>query len=304
MRIRVIQALYAYSKEEISLSAAEKNLAFTLSKNYELYALMLRLIVDVRRYAESQIEKGRKKKLPTAEDLNPNTQFVDNEVIAQLTSSDSLNDFLASHHLSWHRNGDLIRHLYTQLIESDYYQRYMAREAKYSDDLKVVLDFYKNTASDSDLLEEVIEEQSIGWNDATEYAIVSAVKSLERLYEGQRFVISEQYSNEDDAKFADELFLKIALNRDSYRTYVEQHATNWEVERIAQLDMIIMVAAICEFINFPSIPVKVTMDEYIEIAKYYSTPTSGQFINGILDKIVAALTEEGKINKSGRGLID
>ena len=170
--------------------------------------------------------------------------------------------------------------------------------------LALITDFYTRELEQSELLEDVLDEQSILWNDDLGFALIMVTRTLSGMRQSHREVkVLPKFKSNDDLEFAKELFEKTAINFDTYLQYIEKFTRNWDVERIAFMDNLIMATAVAELVSFPSIPVKVTLDEYIEIAKYYSTPGSGTFINGILDKIVAALTEEGKINKSGRGLI-
>ncbi len=306
LRIKVVKALYAHMKSESnSLMASEKTLVASIDKTYDLYFQMLALIVETARYAEQRQEAAKQKKLPTFEDLNPNRKFVDNSVIRLIAESDSVNDRLAARKLSWAQYPELIKSLFAQLEQSDYYKKYMAStENSFREDLALVTDFYTRELEQSELLEDVLDEQSILWNDDLGFALIMVTRTLSGMRQSHREVkVLPKFKSDDDLEFAKKLFEKTAINFDTYLQYIEKFTRNWDVERIAFMDNLIMATAVAELVSFPSIPVKVTLDEYIEIAKYYSTPGSGTFINGILDKIVAALTEEGKINKSGRGLI-
>lgn len=306
LRIKVVKALYAHMKSESdSLQASEKTLVASIDKTYDLYFQMLSLVAEVARYAEQRQEAAKQKKLPTFEDLNPNRKFVDNAVVRLIAESDSVNDRLAARKLSWAQYPELIKSLYAQLEQSDYYKKYMtSTESSFREDLALVIDFYTGELEGSELLEEVLDEQSILWNDDLGFALVMVTRTLSGIRQSHREVkVLPKFKSDDDLVFAKELFAKTAVNFDTYLQYIEKFTRNWDVERIAFMDNLIMATAVAELVSFPSIPVKVTLDEFIEIAKYYSTPGSGTFINGILDKIVAALTEEGKINKSGRGLI-
>ena len=306
LRIKVVKALYAHMKSESdSLQASEKTLVASIDKTYDLYFQMLALVAEVARYAEQRQEAAKQKKLPTFEDLNPNRKFVDNAVVRLIAESDSVNDRLAARKLSWAQYPELIKSLYAQLEQSDYYKKYMtSTESSFREDLAQVNDFYTRELEGSELLEEVLDEQSILWNDDLGFALVMVTRTLSGIRQSHREVkVLPKFKSDDDLAFAKELFAKTAVNFDTYLQYIEKFTRNWDVERIAFMDNLIMATAVAELVSFQSIPVKVTLDEFIEIAKYYSTPGSGTFINGILDKIVAALTEEGKINKSGRGLI-
>lgn len=307
LRIKVIKSLYWHFKSEAdSLSVSEKNLVHSIDKAYDLYLQMLALITDVKRYAEDRIEIARNKKLPTHEDLNPNLHFVENPVIGQLEGSERLNGCLEKKSLGWNRYPELIKHLYNKMIGSAYYREYMeTAKPGYRDDLRFVEDFYLNTVQDDEMVETVIEEQSILWCDDMDFSLIMVIRTLEGFRQNQPDIpIAKKYKSDDDLEFTKELFRHTVMHFDEYQEYVERFTVNWDVERIAFLDNIILAAAMAELISFSSIPVKVTMDEYIEISKYYSTTGSSLFINGILDKVVESLREEGRINKTGRGLME
>ncbi len=306
LRIKALKALYAHLKSESdSLMASEKTLVASIDKTYDLYFQMLSLIVEVARYANERQQAAMQKKLPTYEDLNPNRKFVENSVVHLIAESDSVNDYLAAHKLSWARYPELIKALYLQLEQSDYYKKYMtSQERSFREDLALVTDFYTNELESSEMLEEVLDEQSILWNDDLGFALIMVTRTLSNMRPSHRDVkVLPKFKSEEDLDFAMELFEKAAVNYDSNLEVIEQFTRNWDIERIAFMDNVIMVTAMAELVSFPSIPVKVTLDEYIEIAKYYSTASSSTFINGVLDKVVTMLTEEGRINKSGRGLI-
>lgn len=306
LRIKAVKALYAHFKAETdTLSASEKNLMNAIDKTYDLYHQMLWLVVDVACYAEKRQEIARNKKLPTFEDLNPNTKFVDNAVIAQMAESDRLGAYLERRSLGWVQYPELIKGLYEAMCDSDYYKDYMSSgERSYAQDRKFVEDFYLNTVEDNEAVETAVEEQSIFWADDVDFALVMVNRTLGMCRRNQEELpLLPEFKNDDDKEFAKELFRKALVNYKEYLAYIEQFTQNWDVERIAYMDNIIMVVAISELVNFPSIPVKVTLDEYIDIAKFYSTRNSSLFVNGILDKAIAVLKDEGKIAKTGRGLL-
>ncbi|MBQ3212095.1 MAG: transcription antitermination factor NusB [Alistipes sp.] len=306
LRIKVLKALYAHMKSDAdSLMASEKMLVTSIDKTYDLYFLMLSLIVEMAHYAEQRQEMAKKKQLPTYEDLNPNRKFVDNAVVRLIAQSDSVNDYLAARKLSWAQYPELIKTLFAQLEQSDYYKKYMtSQEHSFREDLALVTEFYTRELEESEVLENAIDEMSILWNDDLGFALIMVTRTLSNMRPSHVDVkVLPKFKSIEDLDFARELFAKTAVNFDTYQEEIEKYTRNWDVERIAFMDNLIMAAAMAELITFPSIPVKVTLDEYIEIAKFYSTQGSSTFINGILDKIVASLNEQGKINKSGRGLI-
>jgi N utilization substance protein B len=306
LRIKVVKALYAHMKSDAdSLMASEKMLVTSIDKTYDLYFLLMSLVVEMAQYAEQRQEAAKNKKLPTYEDLNPNRKFVDNAVIRLLAQSDSVNDYLASRKLSWAKYPELVKALYTQLEQSDYFKKYMtSQESSFREDLALITEFYTRELEESEILESALDEMSILWNDDLGFALIMVTRTLSNMRASHTDVkVLPKFKSIEDLDFARELFAKAAVNFDNYQEEIEKYTRNWDVERIAFMDNLIMATAVAELVTFPSIPVKVTLDEYIEIAKYYSTHGSSTFINGILDKIVASFTEEGKINKSGRGLI-
>ncbi len=307
LRIKAIKALYAHFKSESdSLAASEKNLMFGIDKTYELYHQLLWLIVDVADVAESRIELGKRKHLPTPEELNPNTKFVENRAIAAIRHSQALVDYLEAHKLGWVNYPELIKKLYREMFASDYYQAYMADEKRsFKSDVKLVQHFYVQTADTSEDLENVVEEQSIMWADDVDFAIIMVLRTLDDMRASQEELpLLPKFKNEEDERFVKELFRGTVVNQKQYFEYIDKFTQNWDVDRIAFMDNLIMATAMTELLSFPSIPVKVTLDEYIEIAKYYSTPSSSVFINGVLDKIVEEFRREGRLEKSGRGLLE
>lgn len=306
LRIKVIKALYAYFQTGTdNIKASRANLRTSIDRAYELYFQMLWLIVEVRRYAEERIELGRNKHLPTPEERNPNTKFIENEMIRRIEESDTVVDFLKKKKLGWSSYPELIKELYCLMTESDYYKKYMdGGSGDLAQDIEVVKAFYSSPAlEDSELLESVLEEQSVLWNDDLGFAIVMVVKTLERVRENQREIpVLPEFKSADDPVFADRLLVEAADGYEANLALVGRFTHNWDIERIALMDNLIMTTAIAEITLFPEIPLKVTLDEYIEIAKYYSTPGSNTFINGVLDKVIETLTAEGRIEKQGKGL--
>ncbi len=299
LRIKVIKGLYAYyqgegAETEGGIKLARKALRGSIDATYDLYFQMLWLIVEVKRYAEERIELGKAKHLPTPEELNPNTKFVENELVRLIEESDAVGDYLKKRKLGWRGYPELIKELYNSLVESNYYAKYMASpRADLSEDVALVRDFYCSPeVEESALLEGVLEEQSVLWNDDVGFAIVMVVKTLERIRpkSGQSEIpVLPQFKNPDDGAFAERLLVEAIDGYEENLKLVEQFTKNWDVERIALMDNLIMTTAIAEMRAFPEIPTRVTLDEYIEIAKYYSTPDSNVFINGVLDKVAEKL---------------
>ena len=305
LRIKVAKALFAHLKSDAdNLIASEKTLMASIDKSYDLFFQLLALPVELVRYARQRQEIAKAKKLPTFEDLNPNMRFVDNAVIRIIANSDAVNDYLTVHKLGWERHPDFIRTLYGQLVESDYFTDYMTQQdASFEADRRFVEDFFKELQC-CEALDTVLEEISILWSDDLPYILVLVLRSLASLRSAQsELKIPSKFKSDDDPAFVKTLFEKSLVNYDKYQEYSEKFTSNWDVERIVFMDNLIIGTAMAELTEFPSIPVKVTLDEWIEISKYYSTPGSSTFINGVLDKIVESLTAEGRIKKSGRGLL-
>lgn len=305
LRVKVTKCLYAHLKSgSDSLKASEKNLVESIDKAYDLYLLMMSLAVDVARYAESRQEVARQKMLPTYEDLNPNRRFVDNKVINLIANADSVNDALASRKLSWARHAEIVKGIYGRMIEADYYKEYMSASiCTFSDDRRFLEAFYTSLEED-EVLADTLDEMSLMWNDDMSFALYMVIRTISNLKQSHSDVkLLPKFKSDDDLEFAKTLLVKSLVQYDDNQELVDKFTQNWDVERIAFMDNLILTIAIAELTSFESIPVKVTLDEWIDIAKFYSSPTSSNFVNGVLDKIVAELTESGRIKKSGRGLL-
>jgi len=281
-------------------------LLFSIEKTYDLYHYILLLILEVADVAAEKIDQALQKRMPTPEDLNPKRRFIDNQVIAQLRKNKAFNDYVSSKKLSWVNYPHIPRLLYNKMIAWDIYEEYMLSEVhSYSADKKFIVNLVTKLFAESEDLESNLEEQSIYWNDDTEYVIVMIEKTLKKFKSdnNESAPLMPLYKNREDEDFVKILFRKAVLHTKQCSELIENNTTNWEVERIALMDILVMQLAITEIIEFPEIPVKVTLNEYIEIAKYYCTPKSSTFVNGILDNIVKEVREKGIFKKSGKGLI-
>lgn len=299
--------MYAYySSKDESINNHEKELFFCIKKSYDLYHYLLLLIIELADYSEKRIELNLVKHQPTNEDLHPNTKFVDNKMIAALRNNKSLNLYLKQNKMSWVNNPELIKELYSRMIESDFYREYMDDgDDSFANDRKVVDRIFNKLILYCEELYQVLEEQSIYWNDDVEFNISMISKTLKRFNESTKEdqALLPMFKDEEDREFARDLYRKSILNHREIRDLIDLHSRNWDIERIAFVDILIMQLALAEFLYFPSIPTKVTLNEYIELSKYYSTEKSRNFINGILDKALRDLKKDGKILKIGRGLI-
>ncbi len=305
LRIKVAKALYAHLQSDAdNMIATEKTLMASIDKAYDLYFQLLTLPEALVKYAAERQEIAKQKKLPTFEDLNPNTKFIDNQVIRTISVTDAINDRVAKQKLSWVNYPELIRSIYQQFSETPYFKSYMMRDERSFEEDRILVDKLYDLLADFPALDDALEEMSILWADDLPYVLMMIQRTLSNMRPSHKELrITEKFKSEEDPQFVKTLFEKSLLNFNEYQQYVERFTANWDLERIVMMDTLILTIAMAELIHFSSIPVKVTMDEWIEISKYYSTPGSSNFINGVLDKITASLTEEGRIQKFGRGLI-
>ena len=307
IRIKALQILYAfYSSPDKSIGTTEKELFTCIHKTYDLYHYLMGLIVEIADYAEERINIRKNKHRPTPEDLKPNTKFIDNRLIALFRINKSLNLYLNQRKLNWKEEPELIKELYALIIESEIYKVYMGNsEDSFGLDKKFIDKIFNKIIIYSEELYLVLEEQNIYWNDDVEFSISVISKTIKRLNNsmGENQPLLPLFKDEEDRLFARDLYRKSIINHDEIRSLIDVHSRNWDIDRIAFVDILIMQLAITEFLYFPSIPTKVTLNEYIEISKYYSTEKSRNFINGILDKALKELKQSEKIKKAGRGLI-
>ena len=303
-----MQVLYSYFQTpEKTIVQAEKELFYSINKSFDQYHYLLLLSRDIADYASKRIEIAKQKRLPSEKDVNPNTKFIDNRLIKQLGENEAFNSYVDSHKISWIDCPELIKSLYDSMIDSDLYKSYMeSEEDSFEADKKFLVSFYKDIIPNSELLYQILEEQSIYWNDEVDFIISMILKTFKKFQEGDSIYtgLMPLFKNADDESFVKKLFRKVVLNDDEYKKIIKEHTKNWDVERIAYTDILLLDLAIAEILEFPTIPANVTFNEYIEISKFYSTKRSSTFINGILDKIVDTLKKENKIKKEGRGLLE
>lgn len=306
LRVKVVKAVYAHLQTQSdNIPATEKSLIASIDKAYDLYFHMLQLLPEIVRYAESRQEIARNKMLPTPEDLNPNRKFVENRVIARIDECEAINTFCKSKGLKWNDCTDLIKNIYTDLLEQDFYKSYMANPtSSFKEDAILAADILNNILEQNELLETILEEQSLLWSDDLGFILTMAARTVSSMRENQQQIkLMPKYKSEEDEQFARKLLQQSIIHFEENRTLIDSYTNNWDVERVALMDNVILGVAIAETKTFASIPVKVTMNEYIDIAKYYSTPASSLFINGVLDKIVSKGLEDGTIFKTGKGLL-
>ena len=302
IRLKIVQIIYAYYQNGgKNLDTAEKELFFSLSKAYDLYNYLLLLMVEVTKQANKKLNAAKNKLIPTKEELLPNTKFVENRFIAQLEVNKQLLDFAGNQKKTWENEADFVKSLCEQIMESDIYKEYMASEtSSYEEDREVWRKIYKKIIFNNAELDQVLEDQSLYWNDDKEIVDTFVLKTIKRFEEknGAKQELLPEFKDDEDQDFARRLFRRAILNSDYYRHLISENTKNWDLDRVAFMDVIIMQIALAEVLSFPNIPVSVSLNEYVEIAKLYSTPKSGGFINGTLDGIVNQLKKENKLTKN------
>ncbi len=307
LRIKVLHALYAlHADKGGSVEESHKFLQSSLEKTYELYLLLLLLIAELQDAAIERIEAGRLKQQPTKEDLHPNTKFVNNKPLRVITKSKELAKEAANRKLGWGQEQDLIKRLFKSLVASEEYLAYMANEERgFQHDRESLNRMFRKHIVNDEGLQEWIEEQSILWSDDLDLASSIVLKTVKTIAEDSDDVLLSDMWKEDgdDRQFLEDLYSKSLDLAGEHDALIEEAASNWDLERIATMDLLLLRMALSEARSFPSIPLKVTMNEYIDLAKFYSTDKSSAFVNGVLDKLFNAMTEDGTIVKTGRGLI-
>ncbi len=302
IRLKIIQIVYAYYQNgSKNLDSAEKELFFSLSKAYDLYNYLLMLMVALTTYAQKRIDAAKAKLAPTAEELYPNMKFVENKFVSQLEVNKQLLEFAANQKRSWANDEDFIKGLYDKIIVSDIYKEYMASSDKsYEADRELWRKLYKTFIFNNEELDTLLEDQSLYWNDDKEIVDTFVLKTIKRFEgkNGANQTLLPEFKDEEDQEFARRLFRRAILNCDYYRHLISENTRNWDLDRVAFMDVIIMQCALAEILSFPNIPVSVSLNEYVEIAKVYSTIKSGSFVNGTLDGIVNQLKKEGKLAKN------
>ena len=301
-----MKAVYAHLQTECdNIPATEKNLIASIDKAYDLYFHMLSLLPELVRYAEARQEIARNKMLATYEDLNPNRKFVENLAIERIDCCEAIAAYCKKKGLKWNENKDLIKNIYTDLQEQPFYKKYMSNETRsFREDAEFAANIFLNILEQNELLEKVLEDESILWSDDLGYILTMAARTVSSMRESQEHIkLMPKFKSDEDLDFAKKLLRESIIHFADNRALIDSHTNNWDVERLALMDIVILGVAIAEAKNFASIPVKVTMNEYIDVAKYYSTPASSTFINGVLDKIVAQGLAEGWIFKTGKGLL-
>ncbi|MGL4993479.1 MAG: transcription antitermination factor NusB [Bacteroidales bacterium] len=298
IRIKVVQLVYSYyQNEERDLAKAEKEFLFSLDKAYELYNYLLLLMVELTETQRKRLQINRAKFLASQEDLSPNMKFVDNMLVAHLKQDPAFREFLSQNKMSW--NEDFIKALLDELLASEVYKEYMSSsESSFEADRDFWKSSFRNLVFGNEKLIDHLEECSLYWNDDLDIVQTFVLKTIKQFnVELEDAQIQPKYRTDEDGQYAIDLFRNAIVHGQEYRDMIDANIRNWDLDRVAMMDRIIMQIAIAELINCPQIPTIVTLNEYIDLAKSYSTKKSGHFVNGILDKIVKELQQEGVILK-------
>ena len=304
-----MQALYGFFQSDTKdLAKSERELFSGIDKVYDLYIYQFALLLELQHVAKVILEEAKEKHLPTKEDLNPNLKFVENKFLLQLAENIHLQREMNNRRINWSNDFELVKKIYNTIKASEIYSKYMSTaDGSYQADNEFIVEIFKEFIADFELVNHLYEERNLHWGDDIYLVNPMVVKTIESFKEDSTpdFHLMALYKDrEDDMEFVKDLFRQTAIRNEENEKLIGDKTKNWEVERIAMMDVLLMKMAITEVLHFSGIPVKVTLNEFIEISKMYSTPKSKIFINGILDKLVADFRRENKLNKMGRGLME
>ena len=313
LRIKVLQALYAFFQSKSDrMDFGEKQLFISIEKIYELCFWQLSFMIEIVDFTKVRTEEAKHKHFPTPENLNPNTKFIDNKLIEQIRNNRIYEKKYDQYKISWAEQTEMIRRIYKEIIESKYYEKFMAEsERTYEGDKEFIILILKKIIAKSDSLKQFYEDLSIYWSDDYHSVTALVIKIINSFTEESDsyhllpviYKTANEVENED-VDFVKSLYRKTIVNSDKLEKLITEKTVNWEYDRIAVMDIIILKMALTELTEFKSVPVKVTLNEYIELSKSYSTPKSNIFVNGILDKLINDLNESKDIRKTGRGLMN
>lgn len=310
LRVKALQAIYAYHQSESSnLPQAERQLLDRVDDLYKLFVYQLSFWVEIKLFAERRIEENKQKHFPTEEDLNPNMKFVNNRILVALDDNKHLMKLEEQYKIDWtDSREDFIRKMFVKLTETPEYQEYMSNgKDSFSDDKRFLVTVIETYMPENGLLYDYYSDRELSFTSDYQLAIYLLWKFISELpanFDASSMLPPVYKSEEEDREFVTKLFEKTILHADEYMEMVKDNISNWDYERLALMDKILIFMAMTEFCEFHSIPVKVTINEYIEISKFYSTPESRRFVNGMLDRLSTMLKEEGKLVKTGLGLVD
>ncbi|MCF0207031.1 MAG: transcription antitermination factor NusB [Bacteroidales bacterium] len=308
VRIKAVQTYYAFLQGNYdgSLEKVWEALELSIDKSYELFNELFCLIVAIADHAEYIIEFNKTKVLPTAEDLNPNRKFVDNRIIQAFRNNATIKKYMSGADSNWSEHYEFVRGIYNKMQQSEFFTNYMNdKNCSLKQDADLICKIINKFLVDNEELDDVLEGESIYWNDDVEFALSNLIQTIKKISDDNidKFHIPSKYRNAEDETFAHQLIKCTCLGRAKFDEVIEANLQKWELQRIAFLDRVILHLALCEMTQFPELPVRVTINEYIDIAKGYSTEKSGNFINGILDKIYNQFKNDNTLNKIGMGLL-
>jgi len=306
IRIKVMQSIFAlFQSKSDNLDREEKFLYFSIDKLYDLFVLQLSLLIETQKFAKKRFDISKQNRIDSLLFKNGHENFINNKLVNSLTSSASLSDYLSLKKIdNWNDATEYIQIVWVEIIESDLFKNYDSiAKPTFKQDKQFIIDVFKEIIAPNSKLFEYYESEHIGWVDDIPFVNTAMVKTLLRFNEKSNFILDDLYKDEDDKAFVKELFRKTVLHHTEYDKIIDEKTPNWDYDRIAGIDLILIKMALSEFIYFPSIPVRVTINEYIEISKDYSSEKSSYFINGVLDKLLKEYQKEDKINKIGRGLL-
>ncbi|ATA90377.1 transcription antitermination factor NusB [Capnocytophaga stomatis] len=308
IRVKVMQSIYAMTQSQSqSLDKELKFLQNSANDTFKLYLLTFSLLKELHNMAVTQFEVAQKKYLATTQDKNLNKKIIDNQVFILISNNELLQDAINNAQMNcWDLDSEYVKIIYKKIIESDIYKRYVSeKKSDFNTDRDFVVDVFKEIVAPNEKIYDYIEGFNLTWID--DFSIVNTfiLKLLKNVKpdSNEKYFVPKLFKNDDDKLFATDLLKKVTLNDEKLQSYIHEKTINWDKDRIAVLDNIIIKMAICEFLKFPTIPVKVTLNEYLEIAKEYSTEKSSIFINGILDNLSKEFQERNELNKIGRGLL-
>jgi transcription antitermination factor nusB len=302
-----MQSVYAMQQSQSQdLDKELKFLQNSANEMENLYLLLMALLTELHSLAVNQYEVAQKKYLATPADKLLHQKMKDNELLSLIATNEMLQKAIAEAQINfWNIQEEYVRMLYKRIVESDTYQAYSKQKASFEADKKFLIEIFEEFIAPDEGLYEYIEDYNLTWMDDFPIVNTFIVREFKNLRPNppEKYFTPSLYNNSEEKDFLVDLLKKTALNDTKLKSFVEDKLTNWDKERVAVLDLIILKMAICEFLHFPSIPVKVTINEYLELAKEYSTAKSSLFINGVLNVVHKELSEKELIKKIGRGLL-
>jgi N utilization substance protein B len=296
----------------MSLSQAQSQLDIACEAARDLYVYMLGIISPLTQIAKERLEAAKAKFNPTEEEKNPNTKFVENQLAVLLDKDVDFQKVFNKKKFAWGQYDLFLKKVLASIVEKDYYKEYMASEERsLAEDCKLFTRIYEEEFVDSEELEKILEDKSLYWNDDLAYSLTWCCKSLKSFAKGESWSLIPLYQSdmlqgsdvESDRAFVRKLFQSAFAGYDKYSAMVAESVSGWEKDRLFSTDVVLIAMGLAEVATFPTIPVKVTMNEYVEISKFYGTPKSRSFVNGLLDALIQKLVNEGQVSKEGKGLL-